>query len=92
MWITKLLDEIDRKKIEITFHPHLFTRQLERNFDLDFVEETVRNGEVVESRCEAPYKLCFKKYHGKERKSYLVVTIIHKDFIEVKTTWLIQGK
>jgi len=92
MQATDALDWIDRKIAEITFHPHLFTRQIDRNFDIDFVEETVRTGEIAEEKCEEPNKLCFKKYHGKEKRTYFVIAVIHNDFIEVKTTWLKQGK
>ncbi len=82
---------LDRATAEITFDPHLFTRQLERNFDIDFVEETVRTGEVVEEKCET-HKMCFRKYHGKEKQTYYVIGIFHDNLIEVKTTWLIKGK
>lgn len=81
-----------RKTIEITFDPHVFTRQTERNFDIDFVEETVRTGHIVAEKSDLPNKGCFEKYHGKERRTYLVITIIHSDFIEVKTTWLRKGR
>ena len=81
-----------RKSAQITFDPHLFIRQAERNFDIDFVEETVRTGGIVEEKSEPPHKLCIKKYHGKERKTYTVVVSIHQDFIEVKTTWLKKGR
>jgi len=37
---------LDRKDAEITFDPHVFVRQTERNFDIDFAEETVRTGDV----------------------------------------------
>ncbi len=83
---------VDRKTAEITFDPHVFTRQLERNFDLDFVEKTVREGEVREEKSEPPKKYCFKQYHGKERKTYHVITIMHHGFVEVKTVWLTPGR
>lgn len=81
-----------RKFAEITFDPHVFVRQTERNFDIDFVEETVRTGDIIAEKSELPNKVCFKKYHGKERRTYVVVTIIHQNFIEVKTTWLMKGR
>ncbi|HLC71159.1 MAG TPA: DUF4258 domain-containing protein [Candidatus Nanoarchaeia archaeon] len=81
----------DRKTGEITFDPHVFTRQIDRNFDIDFVEETVRTGDVVEEKSSPPEKVCFRKYHGKERRTYYVITLFHSDFIEVKTVWLEQG-
>ena len=83
---------LDLKTVEITFDPHIFTRQLERNFDLDFVEETVRTGEIEESKSELPQKVCFKKYHGKERQTYVVIALLHQEFIEVKTVWLTSGR
>lgn len=83
---------IDRKTVEITFDPHVFTRQLERNFDLDFVEETVRQGEIHDEKSNPPSKYCFGKYHGKERQTYFVIVIMHIEFIEVKTVWLTPGR
>lgn len=81
-----------RKNAEITFDPHVFVHQGERNFDIDFVEETIRTGTIIEEKSELPHKLCLAKYHGKERVTYVVVAQIHNDFIEVKTTWLTKGK
>lgn len=81
-----------RKSIEITFDPHVFIRQTERNFDIDFVEETVRTGNIIPEKSEPPNKICFAKYHGKERRTYTVIAIIHRAFIEVKTTWLKKGR
>lgn len=82
----------DRTTAEVTFDPHVFTRQLERNFEIDFVEETVRTGTIVEEKSEPPNKICFSKYHGKEKQTYFVVVILHREFIEVKTAWLKTGK
>ncbi len=81
-----------RKSIEITFDPHIFVRQIERNFDIEFVEETVRYGKITKEKSESPYKICFERYHGKEKQTYVVIALIHKNFIEVKTTWLKKGK
>lgn len=82
----------DRKTAEVTFDPHVFTRQLERNFDLDFVEETVRTGTIHEEKSVLPQKWYLTKYHGKERKTYHVIVFIHQEFVEVKTVWLTLGK
>lgn len=89
------LDEglkLDRKTAEITFNPHVFVRQLERNFDLDFVEDTVRTGIIVEEKSSLPFKVCFQKYHGKERLTYIVVALFRENLIEVKTVWLTTGR
>ena len=83
---------VNRKEVELTFDPHVFIRQTERNFDIDFVEETVRTGNIHEEKSEPPNKVCFTKYHGKEKQTYVVITIIHNEFIEVKTVWLQQGR
>lgn len=82
----------DRKTAEITFDPHVFTRQLERNFDIDFVEETIRRGIVHEEKSVLPEKLYITLYHGKERKTYHVIILIHLDFVEVKTVWQTLGR
>lgn len=83
---------LERKTAEITFDPHVFTRQWERHFDLGFVEETVRTGIIVEEKSCLPQKICFQKYHGKERQTYVVIALMHQDFIEVKTVWLTLGR
>ena len=78
MWIEELMIRLNKKNVEITFDPHLFDRKECRNLDLDKVEETVRNGKVHEIKCEKPNKICFTRFY--------------KNFIEVKTTWLKQGR
>lgn len=83
---------LNREIAEITFDPHVFIRQLERNFDLDFVEETIRTGDVEQEKSSPPGKICFKKYHGKERQTYYVIAFFHQEFIEVKTVWLTTGR
>ena len=82
---------LDRKSAVITFDPHVFTRQLERHFDIDFAEETIRTGDIDDEKSNPPHKLCFHKYHGKERVTYVIVALFHADFIEVKTIWLKPG-
>ena len=82
----------DRLGAEITFDPHVFTRQSERNFDLDFVEETIRKGIIITEKSQSPAKFCYELYHGKERRTYVVIAEHHPDFIEVKTVWLRQGR
>lgn len=83
---------LDRRTAEITFDPHVFIRQHQRNFDIDFAEETVRKGTLVEEKSVLPHKACFKLYHGKERATYVVIALFHADFIEVKTVWPITGR
>ena len=92
MWIEDLTEKLDRKKAEITFSPHLFDRKEYWNLDLDKVEETVRSGKIFEEKCEAPNKLCFKRYFGKENITYTVIVGYHEDFIEVRTTWPKKGR
>ena len=83
---------IDRRTAEITYDPHVFTRQVERNFDLDFVEETVRTGTFFPEKSELPAKACYQKYHGKEKVTYFVIALLRQNFIEVKTVWLSKGR
>lgn len=92
MWIDDLLLGIIRKKAKITFDPHLFDRKEYRNLSLDKIEETIRNGELYQEKCEFPNKVCFRKYFGKENISYIVIARIHKEFIEVKTAWPRRGR
>ena len=91
-WKKALTKKIDRRKVEITFSPHLFHRKDYWNLDLDKLEETVRTGKIFEEKCEKPNKMCFRRYFGKENIAYTVIVRYHKDFIEVKTAWLKKGK
>ena len=92
MWIEELMQCLDRRKTEITFDPHLFDRKEYWNLNLDKIEDTIRNGEVFESKCEKPNKVCFKRFFGKENITYTVIVRYHEDFIEVKTAWPKKGK
>jgi len=51
-----------------------------------------RASAIHQEKSDHPHKVCFTKYHGKERQTYVVITIIHNYFIDVKTVWLKQGK
>ena len=92
MWIDDLIIKLNRRKAEITFDPHVFDRREYWNLNLDKVEETVRTGKVSEGKCEMPNKICFKRYFGKEKSTYIVIVRYHNNFIEVKTAWPKKGK
>ena len=92
MWREELAKQLDRKKAEITFDPHVFDRKEYWNLGLDEVEETVRTGKIFEQKCEEPNKICFKRYFGKENITYTVIVRYHKNFIEVKTAWPKKGR
>ena len=92
MWIEELMSQLDRRKVEITFDPHLFDRADYWNLDLDKIEETVRTGTVFASKCTKPNKICFKRYFGKENLTYVIIVRYHKNFIEVKTAWPKKGR
>lgn len=91
-WIEDLLGRVDRRRAEVTFDPHLFDRSEYRSLDLGMVEETVRTGRVVAGKCEAPGKLCFSRYFGKENLTCTVIAIFHQSFIEVRTVWQRKGR
>ena len=92
VWIEDLLRKLDRKTAEITFSPHLFDRKEYWNLDLDKIEETVRTGIILESKCNKPGKICFNHYFGKENIAYTVIVRYHENFIEVKTAWPRKGR
>ena len=92
MWIDDALRAQNRKKCLITYSEHLFDRQDYWNLELDKIEETIRSGKLVHEKCEEPNKICFQRYFGKKNLTYVVIAIIHENFIEVKTTWPIKGK
>lgn len=92
MWKNSILDTLDRKKADITFSSHVFDRKSSRNLDLKKVEETVRFGIIFSKKCEEPNKLCFSLYFGKENTTYIAITRVYGDFIEVKTAWTRNGR
>ncbi len=92
MWIEDLVKSLNRKKIKITFNPHLFDRKEYWNLELDKIEETARNGKIFDEKCEEPNKLCFERYFGKENVTYTVIARYYKSFIEVKTAWPRKGR
>ena len=92
MWREELAKQLDRKKAEITFDPHLFDRKEYWNLELDKIEETVRTGKIFDDKCEKPNKLCFKRYFGKKNTTYIVIVRYYNSFIEVKTAWPKKGR
>lgn len=92
MWLDDLFIQLDRKKAEITFSPHLFRRKQYHNLDLDKIEETIREGTPFIDKCQEPNKICFQKYFGKENSTYIIIVRYHHEFIEVKTAWLKKGR
>ena len=92
MWKEILIKNIDRKKAEITFDPHLFDRKEYWNLELDKIEETARTGKIFDDKCKKPNKLCFKRYFGKENTTYIVIVRCYNSFIEVKTAWPKKGR
>ena len=92
MWIKKLVERHNIKKVEITFNPHVLMREIDRNLDIDNIVETIRNGKIVVKKSKRPDKLCFKRYFGKENKTYFVIVVVHKNYFEVITTWLKKGR
>ena len=92
MWIDDALKALNRKKCLITFSRHLFDRQDYWSLELDKIEETIRSGKIFHEKCEEPDKICFQRYFGKEKLTYVAIIRIHDNFIEVKTAWPRKGK
>jgi hypothetical protein len=92
MWIAEVLKRYNRRAVIITFSPHLFDREAERHLDLDYVETVARTGKVVLEKSEAPRKICFEQYFGKEKRTYTVIVLLHEDFWEVRTCWTTRGR
>ena len=92
MWIEEAAKNLDRKRAEITFDPHVFDRKDYWNLDLDKIEDAVRTGKIFDEKCEKPNKICFKRYFGKENITYTVITRYYENFIEVKTAWPKKGR
>ena len=92
MWIEDLLKRVNRKKIDITFDPHVFDRKEYWKLDLYKIEEAARTGKIFGEKCEKPNKICFKRYFGKEKVTYIIITRFHENFIEVKTAWPKKGR
>lgn len=82
----------NRRALPITFSPHAFDRKEYWALDIDKIEATVRSGELYYEKCEKLNKICFRKYFGKENRTYIVITGVHMEFIEVKTAWSKNGR
>lgn len=91
-WIWDLLKRLDRKTAEVTFNPHLFDRSEYWNLELGKIEEAVRCGKVLASKCAKPGKICFRLYFSKKNVTYVVIALFHDDFIEVMTVWPKTGR
>ena len=91
-WTERFIQQLNRKEAEITFDPHLFHRVDYRHLNFDFIEETIRDGDIYPLKCELPNKICFKRYFGKCNQTYTVIVRYNKEFIEVKTAWNNNGR
>lgn len=91
MWVRNLLQKHDRKKVQISLSIHFVTRKLDRNLELDKVEETVRTGKIFKQKCRWPKKLCFARYYGKINRTYFVIVAFNKNKLEVVTAWENKG-
>jgi len=81
--------EIAAKK-EIVFNEHLFKREYNKRL-LDKIEEIIITGKEIKGGTIYPKK-CLKRYYGKENKTYFIIIIEDKDFIEVITSWNKKGR
>lgn len=55
---------LNRKKVSITFDPHVFDRKEYWSLDLDRFEEAVRTGKMRDEKCGKPNKVCFENTIG----------------------------
>ncbi|MGB9613778.1 MAG: hypothetical protein ACPL4K_06385, partial [Candidatus Margulisiibacteriota bacterium] len=88
MWADEQLKKLKRRRLPITFDPHLFVRKAERGFEIDKVVETIKTGKVILKKSVEPRKVCFARYFGKENKTYTVIALFHDNYAEVKTCWV----
>lgn len=82
---------LDYKNKVVKFHRHFLSRKKNRNVDLELVFQTLKTGKINPKKSRKN-KLCIERYLGKINQTYVLILISHKNFVEVRTTWIRKGK
>lgn len=93
LWITELMNKLDRKKSQILFGEHAAKDKNLNMEDVDNAIKTVHIGKVEEEKStEEKKRICFKNYFDKQRQTYFVVVEYYPDFIKIVTVNKKKGK
>lgn len=93
LWITDLMNKLDRKKVNILFSEHVAK---DKNLDMEDVGnavKTVQIGKVEQEKSTQEKKrICFKNYFDKSKQTYFVIVEYYPDFIKIITANKKKGK
>ena len=93
LWITDVMNNLDRKKAQILFSEHAAKDKNLNNEDVDNAVKTVKIGKIDEEKStEEKKRICFKNYFDKQRQTYFVVVEYYPDFIKMITVNKKKGK
>ena len=93
LWITEVMNKLDRKKVQILFSEHAAKDKNLNNEDVDNAVKTVQIGKVDEEKStEEKKRICFKNYFDKQRQTYFVVVEYYPDLIKIVTVNKKKGK
>ncbi len=93
LWITEVMNSIDRKKAQILFSEHAAKDKNLDIADVDNVVRTIQFGKVDEEKStQEKERICFKNYFDKQRQTYFVIVEYYPDFIKIVTVNKKKGK
>ena len=93
LWITDVMNSLDRTKVKILFGEHAAKDKNLNLEDVDKVVKTIQIGKVDEGKStEEKKRICFKNYFDKQRQTYFVVAEYYPDFIKIVTVNKKKGK
>ena len=93
LWITEVMNKLDRKKVQILFSEHAAKDKNLNNEDVDNAVKTVQIGKVDEEKStQEKERIYFKNYFDKQRQTYFVVAEYYPDFIKIVTVNKKKGK
>ena len=93
LWITEVMNKLDRKKVQILFSEHAAKDKNLNNEDVDNAVKTVQIGKVDEEKStQEKERIYFKNYFDKQRQTYFVVVEYYPDFIKIITVNKKKGK
>lgn len=93
LWITELMNKLDRKKARILFSEHAAK---DKNLDMEDVDNAVKTAQIgkvdEEKSTEEKKRICFKNYFDKQKQTYFVIVEYYPDLIKIITVNKKKGK
>ena len=93
LWITEVMNSLDRTKVQILFGEHAAKDKNLSNEDVDNTVKTAKIGKIDEEKStEERKRICLKNYFDKQGQTYFVVVEYYPDFIKIITVNKKKGK